>query len=318
MDGINTNNNKVNKILKRAYSIPKQASFSGINKLLKHTNFSKKNVTTALRDSDAYSLHKPIIRKFQRRKVITSGNEYQLQADLIDMQHLKKENKGYKFILTAIDVFSKYAWAFPLKSKKGTEVAYNLKKIFQTDKGKNIKYFQTDKGTEFYNANVKKLLKDKNINHFSTFNDEMKASIIERFNRTLKIQLWKYFTNSQQFNYLQVLPKFVNSYNNTYHNTIKEAPSNVNINNMEKIWWNTYDLPDLKMNPQKFNIGDYVRITSYKMTFDKGYIPVWREEIFKINKILNTNPITYKVEDLNNENIEGTFYSEELQHVNWN
>ena len=87
---------------------------------------------------------------------------------------------------------------------------------------------------------------------------------------------------------------------------------------MEKIWWNTYGLPDLKTNKQKCNIGHHVRITSYKMTLDKGYIPVWQVEIFRIEKILNTNPITYKVEDRNNEKIEGTFYSEELQHVNWN
>ncbi len=318
MDGINTKkNNKIKeKILNRVYSIEKPASFSGINKLKKHTNFSKKNIKSALFDSDAYTLHKPITRKYKRRKVTTSGNEYQIQADLIDMQHLKKENKGYKFILTAIDVFSRYAWAYPLKSKKGNEVASVLKRIFQTTKGKNTKYFQTDKGTEFYNANVKKLLKEKNIHHFSTYNDEMKSSIVERFNRTLKIRLWKYFTNSQQFNYLDALPKFINSYNNTYHNTIKLTPSSVNNENMEKIWWNIYDLPDLITKKQKFNVGDYVRITSYKMTFDKGYIPIWREEIFKIIKKLNTTPITYKVQDLNNENIEGSFYSEELQHVN--
>ncbi len=314
MEIIGIHGNK-NKILSQFYSEDKPASYSGINKLKKYSKFSKKEIENALYDSDAYTLHKPIKRNFKRRPVIISSNNEELQMDLIDVHHLQKENKGNKFILTAIDVFSKFAWAFPLKSKKGIEIVQILKKILNSKEGKKIRYLHTDKGTEFYNMNVKNLLKTKNITHFSTYNDEMKASIIERFNRTLKMKLWKYFTKTGKFNYIDVLPKLINSYNNTYHSTIKTEPTKINQKNKEKIWWNIYGLPDLPIYNPKFKNGDYVRITSYKMTFDKGYIPTWKEEIFKIKKKLNTNPITYKVVDLNDEEIEGSFYNEELQHV---
>ena len=309
------NHGPQNKILSRYYSENKPASYSGINKLKKYLKFSTTKIKKALYASDAYTLHKPIKQNFKRRPVTISSNNEELQIDLIDVHHLQKENKGNKFILTAIDVFSKFAWAFPIKSKKGIEIVQILKKILSSKEGKKFRYLHTDRGSEFYNVNVKKFLKEKKIKHFSTYNDEMKASIIERFNRTLKIKLWKYFTKTGKFNYLFVLPKLVESYNNTYHSSIKTEPNKINKENKEKIWWNIYGLPDLSINTPKFKNGDFVRITSYKMTFDKGYVPSWREEIFKIERKLNTNPITYKVVDLNNEEIEGVFYDEELQHV---
>ncbi len=304
-----------NKILSRYYSENLPASYSNPSKLKLYTKFPQKKIKQALRGSDAYTLHKPIIKKFVRRNVIISGKGEEIQADLIDTQHLAKFNNGIKYILTAIDVFSKYAWAFPIKSKKGEEVSKMLEKIFSTPRGRKFKFFHTDKGAEFYNKYVKELLLKKKIKHFSTFNDEMKASVIERFNRTLKIKLWKLFTKTGSLHFINTLPKLIHSYNNTIHNTIRTEPANVNQGNMEKIWWNIYGLPDLDKKKPKYKIDDYVRITSYKKVFDKGYIPSWREEIFKIKKIYRTKPTTYKVVDLNNEEIDGTFYSQELQHV---
>ncbi len=314
MNGIHTNQKK-KKILSRYYSEQLPASYSYPSKLKQYTQFSRKDIKQALQGSDAYTLHKPIIKKFLRRKVIISGKGEEIQVDLIDTQHLGKYNKGVKYILTAIDVFSKYAWAFPIKNKKGEEIVKVLKKILSTPQGKKFRFMHTDRGTEFYNKYVKDMLKKNNIQHFSTFNDEMKASIVERFNRTLKIKLWKLFTKSGSLHFISSLPKLIESYNNTIHDTLRTEPTNVNRENMEKIWWRIYGLPDLRDRKSKYEIGDYVRITSYKKIFDKGYIPSWREEIFKIKNIIQTKPITYKVEDLNNEEIDGSFYSKELQHI---
>ena len=114
---------------------------------------------------------------------------------------MAKKNSGYRYILMIIDVFSKYGWAVPLKYKRGTEVESALRKIFKKNKCKKL---WVDSGTEFYNKNVHKLLKDNDIKLYSTNNDE-KCSVIERWNRTIKTQLWRYFSANGTQKYTNIL-----------------------------------------------------------------------------------------------------------------
>ena len=235
-------------------------------------------------------------------------------ADLADMKALEKHNDDNTFLLLVIDTFSKYGWIKPLKNKEGKTVAKAFKEIFK--EGRIPKKLWTDKGREFYNKDVMDLrnLKGENIELYSTENEE-KSSIVERWIRTMKEKMWKYFTDNNTYNYMNVLPDLVEDYNNTVHSSTKLTPIDASKEKNElNVWRNLY--PDRykinKLKP-KFSKGDQVRITKKKKVFEKGYTTRWTEEIFKIKGIRKTTPITYKLEDLQGEEIKGTFYEPELQ-----
>ena len=144
---------------------------------------------------------------------------------------------------------------------------------------------------------------------YSTHN-EGKSVVAERFIRTLKNKIYKYMTSVSKNVYIDKLDDLVNEYNNTYHRTIKMKPIYVKDN--------TYINIDKEVNDKdsKFKVGDHVRISKYKNIFAKGYTPNWCEKIFIIKRIKNTVPWTYVINDLNGEEIIGTFYDKELQKTN--
>ena len=256
----------------------------------------------------AEELHKPVKRKFRKRRVLVSGIDKIWAADLADMQALSKENEGYKFLLLVIDTFSKYGWIVPLKNKKGETIVKALKEIFK-ESGRRPDKLWTDKGREFFNKDVRDL-----VYLYATENEE-KSSIAERWIRTMKEKMFKYFTDNNTYNYIDALPELVEDYNNTVHSSTKLTPTDASKEENElTVWRNLY--PDRyktsRLNP-KFSVGDKVRITKKKEVFEKGYTTRWTEEIFTIKEIRETNPITYKLEDLQGEEIEGTFYEPELQ-----
>ncbi|MEB2589927.1 DDE-type integrase/transposase/recombinase, partial [Bacillus cereus] len=135
-------------------------------------------------------------------------------------------NKGNKYLLTVIDTFSKFAWALPLKAKTGTCVTEAFKTIFRESGGRRPRFLHTDKGKEFYNAVFQKFIRKHNVQHYSTFSD-VKASIVERFNRTLKTHMWKRFTLRGNYKWVDILPELVDTYNHTRHRTIRMKPADV-------------------------------------------------------------------------------------------
>ena len=224
------------------------------------------------------------------------------------MRALSKENEGVNFLLLVIDTFSKYGWIVPLKDKKGETIVKALKEIFK-ESGRRPDKLWTDKGREFFNKDVRDL-----VYLYATENEE-KSSIAERWIRTMKEKMFKYFTDYNTNKYIDVLPELVEDYNNTVHSSTKLTPTDASKEENElKVWSNLY--PDRyktsRLNP-KFSVGDRVRITKKKTVFEKGYTTRWTEEIFTIKEIRETNPLTYKLEDLQGEEIEGTFYEPELQ-----
>ena len=260
----------------------------------------------------AEELHKPVKRKFRKRRVLVSGIDKIWAADLADMQALSEENEEYKFLLLVIDTFSKYGWIVPLKNKKGETMVKAFKTIFE--EGRTPGKLWTDKGTEFYNKKMVDLRKLYDIKLYSTENEE-KSSIAERWIRTMKEKMFKYFTDNNTYKYIDVLPDLVEDYNNTVHSSTKLTPIEASKKKNElTVWRNLY--PDRyktsRLNP-KFSVGDEVRITKKKKVFENGYTTRWTEEIFTIKEIRETNPITYKLEDLQGEEITGTFYEPELQ-----
>ena len=147
----------------------------------------------------------------------------------------------------------------------------------------------------------------------STENEE-KSSVVERWNRTMKEKILKYFTANNTNKYIDVPGDFVERYNNTRHSSIKMTPVKVsNKENEVRVYRNLY--PDLTRPPMraKFKTGDKVRILKKKGLFEKGFTLNWTEEVFTVSKIQITNPVTYKITDLNDKEIQGTFYEQELQ-----
>jgi len=258
-------------------------------------------------------LHTPARRNFARRHVIVRGYDDLWQADVVEMRPYTRVNRGYHYILTVIDVLSKQAWAVPLKTKSGNEVAVAIAKILRDDK-RCPNNLQTDKGKEFYNANMLKLLKKHNINHYSTYS-VMKASVVERFNRTLKNAMWKMFTLNGNYKWIDSLQRLVSDYNTRKHRTIGMRPIDVTRANAGKLLTTAYSRLKIA-GPARFKIGDPVRVSKFKTLFEKGYTPNWTTEVFRIVKVQRTNPVTYLLEDSCGKPITGGFYEQELLHVN--
>ena len=259
----------------------------------------------------ADELHKPLKRNFTRRRVIVNHIDEIWCSDLVEMQQFSKWNKGYRYLLTVLDVFSKYGWIIPLKDKKGETVMNAFKMILK--EGRKPHYLWTDKGKEYYNKHVKELLDKNKITLYSTENEE-KSSVCERWNRTIKTRMWKQFTVQGNTQYLDMLPKLVKQYNNTKHSSIKMKPIEASKRENEgTVYFNLYGDMEQSSSKPKFKIGDMVRISKYKRkVFDKGYTPNWSKEVFTVDKIQYTNPITYKLKDLRGEDIQGSFYELEL------
>ena len=245
-------------------------------------------------------------KKFEKRRVLVNGIDKIWAADLVDMQAFSKFNRGIKYFLAVIDVFSKYGWLIPLKDKTGKSVALALKTIL---KERQPEKMWVDKGKEFYNKDVKELVK-----LYSTENEE-KSSVVERWIRMMKERMWKYFTDNNTNRYVDVLPDHVKGYNDTRHSSIKMTPVEASKKKNELTVWRTLYPDHLErrdINPE-FSVGDKVRISKKKKTFEKGYTTRWTEEIFTIVEVKRTSPVTYKIADLNREEIKGSFYEPELQ-----
>jgi hypothetical protein len=264
-------------------------------------------------DDLAEELHRPIVRHFRKRRVYVRGIDEIWGADLVEMQAFAEYNDGIKYLLTVIDIFSKFGWIVPLTDKRGDGVATAFKIIFSH--GRKPDKIWVDKGKEFYNKWVKSI----GVEIYSTENEE-KSCVIERWNRTMKEKMFKYFSANSTRRYIDVLDDMVIGYNNTKHSTINMTPVAASEKKNESIVWrNMYGRIHIRSSSStspKFSIDDKVRISKKKKTFEKGYTPRWTEEVFTISNIQYTDPITYKITDYNGEEIQGTFYEQELQKTN--
>ena len=261
-------------------------------------------------DRIAKELHRPARHNYPRRKVTLKGINDLYQGDLVEMIPHAKLNGGMKYILTMINCFTKFAFAIPLKNKTGLEVAKALEPILQKHKFKN---FQTDQGTEWFNVNVKKLLNKYSINHYATYSD-LKASIVERFNRTLKEKMYREFTARGSYEWVSLLPGLVRVYNNTVHSTIGMKPKDVRKKHVNIIRRRLNQKS--KSKKPKFKVGDRVRISKYKKTFKKGYLPNWSNEVFQNFAVKPTTPVTYILQDKKGEILKGGFYEQEILKSN--
>ena len=279
---------------------------------------SVKKTRQWLAKQSTYTLHRQARKNYPSRKYYVNDIDEQWQMDLADMQQIRQRNDNYRYILTCIDILSRFAWARPLKTKQGAEVAKAIEDIFESS-NRQPKRIQTDQGTEFYNAPVKRLLEKYGIELFSVKSPK-KAALVERWNRTLKSKMWKYFTSRNTYKWLEVLPKLVHAYNHAKHRVIKMRPADVNKENAMLVWERLYGNDERnKRTITNVSEGDTVRISKAKGQFEKGYLPNWSREEFFVDK-MNAKflPSMVTLKDHRGERIEGNFYKDEIQKISRN
>ena len=257
----------------------KKSTGSGFKKL--------KNTTKPSSSILADELHKPIIRKFNNRKVYSQFKDNIWGEDLANIQSSSRKNKGIKYLLRAIDLFSKYAFVIPLKDKKAISIVNVFNKIIKQSNRKPNKIW-VDQGGEFYNNVFENWLSDNDIIMYSKYN-EGKSVVAERFIRTLKNKLHKHMTATGKKVYYDVLDDVVNKYNNTKHSTIKMKPRDVGDNN-KRVYIDEHNEKN-----SRCKVGDRVRISKFKNIFAEGYAPNWSSEIFIVDKVNDTEPYTYNL-----------------------
>lgn len=251
-------------------------------------------------------LHKPIQHNYVRRKVSSFGNDDIFGADLCDVSNKETKNKGITFLLTVIDIYSRFAWCYPLKSKSAEDVLAAFKKLPRI-----CKNLWVDEGKEFYNGEFKIYCKKHEINMYHT-NSGFKSVFVERFNRTLKEKIQQHITENRTLVYYNQLDRIMKEYNHTVHSKTRKTPYDVYFGS-ETPYKKEEEAPSDKIN---YKVGDYVRITKQKGIFDKGYERTWVREVFKIKAIDSHQlPVMYELEDLQGEDLTGKFYDQELQHT---
>ena len=286
-------------------------SFGGVEALRRYVRKPRKAVVDFLAGQDAYTLHKPTRVRFPRRRTYAKGIADLFQIDLADLTNLSSYNDGYRYLLNCIDVFTKRAWSVPLRTKTGREVSKAFERILSQQR---CNMAQSDKGSEFLNSTFQSTLRRHGVKFYTSENDDIKAAVVERFNRTLKQKMYRYFTAKRTRRYVDVLPDLLHSYNNTYHRSIGMAPSEVTMDNEDEVRARLYPVKT-KRHKWKFSVGDRVRISMQRRPFKKGYVGNWSEEVFVVDTRLPTTPVTYKLKDLIGDDIKGTFYTDELQIV---
>lgn len=305
--------------LKELYRDPKfSGSLSGVKRFYgavkeQDPSISRKEVTKSLTANDAYTLHKPVRKPPLYRRIYTKGIGYLFDIDLVDMSKFKDDNDGYKFLLTAIDTFSKKAWVFKLKNKTAKSIFTVMKPFLEKQRPQKLTF---DQGSEFVNQQFLNLLKKLGISHYHVYSDR-KGAIIERFNRTFKNKMYRYFTSRGSHRYVDILEDLIKGYNSSKHRSIKMKPVDVTKANEHIVRRNLFPKikKEKKHRKSKLKVGDSVRITRKRTTFQRGFDQTYSYEVFKVAEVQSTYPVTYKLVDYKNEPILGSFYKAEVQPV---
>jgi transposase InsO family protein len=291
-----------------------------LQKRYKITNVSINQINEWLQGRFSHSIHKFAPIHFKRNPIIAPRIHAQWQADLCFMDSLSRHNKGFKIILVAIDVVSRFAWVELMKTKSAISTTNAFKSILEKAKPFKPEKLQTDKGTEFLNHSFQTLLKQNKIDFFTSYSDT-KAAIAERFVKTIKTLIYKYLNENNTLVYWDKLQLLVDTYNATEHSATKYAPSAVSNENENDVLTNLYgflwETDMISQRKPKFKIGDFVRISRKPSPlFRKGYKGNWSDELLIISEVKDTYPrITYGLKDFENVSIFGSYYDDEIQLI---
>lgn len=297
-------------------------AFSGINNLktFYQRRYGVRPILNTLQHIDAYTHHREYHKPRHTNPFYIYRKREQVQMDLIDVSKLKRENGGVTFILLAIDTFTKYAWARPLKTKSAVTTLAALKSIVE-EMGQKPEMIFFDRGTEFTNEKVATYLQQQQIKKMHP-SSEKKAAIVERCNRTIQGILYRFLAHYQTRVYVNRLQDMMDSYNRRVHRTIHmtptEAETDVKQDQLLQAHTDRYtQIAQLRKRP-RFSIGDKVLVANIsRNSFHRGYEQTFNFEQFEIVEISTNMPVPmYFLKSLNDEQlIEGGFYAEELQKI---
>ena len=300
---------------KGSMSQPKKATLNEYLDLKNPAAYSGK-VAENLKSIESVSRHKRRLKKFRRRKVYVGGPYTQIQADLIHYRNYSRQNNGYKYILTVIDCFSRKNYCRAMKTATAAETARNLDDILSS-MDYTPTQFSSDNGNEFHikNPEIFKILVEKYGMVVFTLKAPLKASMVERFIRTLKERIERYFTENKTFKWVDVLDELSAAINNSVNRSIGMAPNDVTFENREEVYKKLYDSwePPVLC---KYQVGDIVRIPEQKKEFAKGYKPNWSKELYKIRRKLSDQSVCYyKLKTISGHSLDRSFYEQELNFV---
>lgn len=253
------------------------------------------------------------------------------KVDLADFQQLAKENDGYRYLLVGVDVLSRRCFAVPVKSKSSEDMQKGFEELFKQMPNLASEIY-SDNGREFCSNEMRKYFEEKGISQFFSQRGEQKAAVAERFIRTIKDRLYRYFSEKNTTRYLEAIPKIVEGLNNTVNSATGIAPNNVTPEMTKELWNRLYkdSLLPAQIMPKKprYKAGDAVRMSKGKRIFDKrsdkkitedsisqilfSYWPRYTDEIFKVKHVIKGTPNYYTLEDQTLEPILGRLYEEEL------
>lgn len=258
-------------------------------------------------------LHRRTHRPKEYRKVVVFGKDQIWTLDLFSMQTYADENDGYNYGFVVLDVFSRFAWVVPLKTKEAKESWAALQTIMDTV-GVVPQLIWSDDGTEYINRVYKTNEKKLGIEHYKVHGTH-KAAIAERFIRTIKRLMWKRFTEVQSHRWVDIISELVDEYNSRKHRTLgmspKEArkPENEPQILVSQTWSHFNPVIDKK---PKFKVGDWVRMSRLKGTFEQGFLPSYGFEALQVVEVDPAEPVMYRLKDWLGEELDGRFYESEL------
>lgn len=308
----------------RAYTRPGHpVAFSAPGRVAKHFNISTGKAREILEQIEGYTLHREYKQPRQYNPYYVHGRREQVQGDLIDTSLISTRNDGVKFLLVLIDIFTKRAWVYPLRSKTGAMVR-NVMRGWLNSLDVAPKKLMTDRGREFVNARVSQLLRSHNV-EWQPANGTLKACIAERVNKTLQILIYKYLSENETTRYIDVLPQLVDTYNKRGHRTLEglsplEADRPANEARVQAIFHERYEHLARRRKPPKFKVGMLVRIKTLAKKITnaaRAYAEQFKGEYFNIARINRTLPIPlyYLRSTDTGELIEGGLYANELQRI---
>lgn len=318
---------KYEDYLANIYYDPNHAgAYGGVEKLYRAVRkegkfvISRAKIRNWLLKQEDFAVHRETRSKFKRRRVVAPFVDYQWDVDTANMTFYRKDNDGYAYFALAIDILSKFVWTVPLRTTTGQEMAQALKRMFAS--GRKPTHIRSDQGTEYVNRNVKTLLKKEGVTFFVTHN-VVKASYAERAIKTIKSRLVRYMTHKQLHRWIDVLPKVTESYNQTYHRSIKRPPQNVKPSDSVELWKRQYDSLPMPVSKTrraspvgkfKYKVGDLVRVSFLRRSFQREYDERWSRELFVVNeRFMSDNIPQYRLKDYAGEVVSGTFYEYQLK-----
>lgn len=275
----------------------------------------KEDIEEWYQQNEKLSVNQPARQRFNRRQTLSS-KLHQFQIDLMDITVFKEENDGHTFLLTRIDVLSRFADAIPLKDKTAKEVVRGLEVLFDRQMPRKV---SSDRGKEFENKDVRELMERHRIYQFF-LNPPMKGALIERFHRTLWGLINRFQLVRNSYRFIDYLPDLIYNYNNKVHSTIKMKPNQVNEQNAKDLYLRLSKKTREGMETKKkaiFEEGDMVRVQTEKKPFTKETTARWSREVFTVDKVLDTFPWTYRLVDWEMEEVLGSFYDQDLQLVKY-